>query len=88
MNYSDKRKQEMYDWFHQRFMEPAPSLATGTGVINHALSCCDVYCAGEVVRSNFRGVFPDKVIDEVANDLEAERPKWVLKKVEAPPVSF
>jgi hypothetical protein len=88
MNYSDSRKQEMYDWFHQRFMEPEAGNFAEGGLDRHMHFCGEVYCAGEVIHSNFCGIFPDKIIDEVVKDLESECSKWVLRKIEAPPVCF
>jgi hypothetical protein len=88
MNYKDKRKQEMYDWFHQRFMEPESVKPDVNGVNKSRHSCGETYCAGEVVRSNFSGTFPDETIEEVVKDLESERQKWVMRKFEAPHVSF
>jgi hypothetical protein len=84
MNYPDRRKQEMYDWFHERFMEPEAVKHDKNEANKYLYSCGGPYCAKDIITSNFKGIFPDEVIKEVVKDLESERPEWVLKKIEAP----
>jgi len=83
MNYKDKRKQEMYDWFHERFIVPE-AFNPGKGPeARYQYSCDGPYCPKEVLPSNFKGVFPDELISAVVRDLELERMEWYMRKTEA-----
>jgi hypothetical protein len=84
MKYADSRKQEMYDWFKERFTSPESESARKNGLDKYLYSCGGPYCPREILPSNFSGIFPDEVINEVAKDLEHERSTWAMRKTEAP----
>lgn len=84
MMYKDVRKQEMYDWFHERFAVPSPEGGNEPSEDKYLYSCGGPYCPKDIVSSNFSGIFPADVINEVIRDLERENREWVMRRIDAP----
>jgi len=79
MMYKDERKQEMYDWFHNRFVEPefCDPLAKDLG---SQYSCGGPFFARDILPAEFSEKYPGGLITEVAADIDAECPEWTLRK--------
>ncbi|MBI3580506.1 MAG: hypothetical protein HY098_00245 [Nitrospinae bacterium] len=83
MKYTDVRKQEIYDWFKEGFVEPEVCDPTGSPESGYQYSCGGPYFAKDIVRAQFSGKYPDDVVNEVIRDLEAESTEWARRKVPA-----
>lgn len=82
MRFNDERKQAMYDWFHERFIEPelCDPMAKELG---SQYSCGGPFFAREILPAEFYGKFPEALINEVATEIDAECPEWTLRKAAA-----
>lgn len=80
MKYEDGRMREMYDWFHERFVEPEVCDPLESGLSGYQYSCGGPYFAKEIIPAQFEGVYPSSLIGEVVADIEAECGEWALRK--------
>jgi len=83
MKYDDARKQRMYDWFRESFVEPEMCDISESPTSGYQYSCGGPYFAKDIVRAEFSKTYPKEIVDEVVRDLEAESPEWARRKVAA-----
>ncbi len=80
MKYDDPRKEEMWVWFHENFAPPDecdPSMSAEHG---YQYVCGGPYYVEEVLNTAFGEKFPQPLIKEVVNDVEAESHEWIVKQ--------
>ncbi len=80
MVYEDSRKQEMYDWFHERFTEPELCEMGGSGASGYQYACGGPYFVRDIIPAEFGGTHPEDIILEVVGDIEFESHEWALRK--------
>ncbi len=80
MRYTDVRKQEIYGWFTERFVEPEACDPAESPTSGYQYSCGGPHFPKDIVRAQFSGKYPDEVIDEVVRDLESESMEWARRK--------
>jgi hypothetical protein len=83
MYYEDKRKQEMYNWFRERFVEPESCDISESAKSGYQYACGGPYFPKDVIPGQFCKMYPSGLIMEVVNDLNAESAEWALRKKES-----
>ena len=76
MQYDDPIKQEMWDWFCERFTASAQCVPYESEKSGYQYVCGGPYFPGEILPGEFGGKYDKKLIDEVVADLEAEESEW------------
>jgi hypothetical protein len=81
MKYEDARKQKIYEWFREHFVEPEVCDPSESPASGYQYSCGGPYFPKEIIHAQFSETYPKKVVDEVIKDLETESSEWAIRKV-------
>jgi hypothetical protein len=81
MNYSNPGKQEIHDWFCERFVVPEACDPRESPISGYQYSCGGPYFAKDIIRAQFSDSYRKEILDEIVSDLEAVSAEWARRKV-------